>query len=301
MLTVKDLRELRELRARKPEAIREAALKRNRRQLVDATGKIMILAVDHPARGALRVGVRDMAMADRTDVLDRLVTALSRPGVDGVLGTPDILEDLLLLGALEGKLAIGSMNRGGLQGAAFELDDRFTAYNAEAIAESRLDGGKMLLRVDLDDPGTVKTLEACGRAVTDLARNGLMAMVEPFVSRRKDGKVQNILTPEAVIRSIAIAQGLGATSAYTWLKLPVVADMESVVAATTLPVVLLGGEPDDDADESFRRWQRALALPGVRGLVVGRSLIWPNDDDVVSAVDTAARMVHPELFEEVLQ
>lgn len=301
MLTEKDLGELRELRARKPEAIREAALKRRRREVIRATGKIMILAVDHPARGALRVGARDMAMADRTDLLNRLVMALSRPGVDGVLGTPDILEDLLLLGALEEKLAIGSMNRGGLQGAAFELDDRFTAYNAQAIAEARLDGGKMLLRVDLDDPGTATTLESCGRAVTDLARNGLMAMVEPFVSRRTDGKVHNILTPEAVIKSIAIAQGLGATSAYTWLKLPVVDDMESVVAATTLPVVLLGGEPGDDADESYRRWQKTLDLPGVRGLVVGRSLIWPNDEDVVGAVDTAARMVHPELCEEVVQ
>ena len=51
-----------------------------------------------------------------------------------MLGTPDILEDLLLLGALEDKVVIGSMNRGGLQGAVFELDDRFTAYDAAAIA-----------------------------------------------------------------------------------------------------------------------------------------------------------------------
>ena len=69
-------------------------------------------------------------MASRSDLLDRLVTALARPGVDGVLGTPDILDDLLLLGALDGKVVIGSMNRGGLQGASFELDDRFTGLHA---------------------------------------------------------------------------------------------------------------------------------------------------------------------------
>ena len=93
-------------------------------------------------------------MASRPDLLDRLLTALQRPGVDGVLGTPDILEDLLLLGALEDKVVIGSMNRGGLQGAAFELDDRFTAYrSAEEIAARRLDGGKMLTRIDLGRPG----------------------------------------------------------------------------------------------------------------------------------------------------
>ena len=32
------------------------------------------------------------------------------------------------MGALEDKVVIGSMNRGGLQGATFELDDRFTGY-----------------------------------------------------------------------------------------------------------------------------------------------------------------------------
>ena len=55
-------------------------------------------------------------MGNRISLLERLEAALARPGVDGLLASPDILEDLLLLGALEGKVAIGSMNRGGLQG-----------------------------------------------------------------------------------------------------------------------------------------------------------------------------------------
>ena len=86
-----------------------------------------------------------------------------------MLGTPDILDDLLLSGLLDDKVVIGSMNRGGLQGAVFELDDRFTAYDADTIAANGLDGGKMLTRIALDDPGTVATLEASGRAVTALA------------------------------------------------------------------------------------------------------------------------------------
>ena len=53
--------------------------------------------------------------------------------MDGVLGTADVLEDLLLLGALDGKIVIGSMNRGGLAGTVFEIDDRFTGYDAAAI------------------------------------------------------------------------------------------------------------------------------------------------------------------------
>ena len=59
------------------------------------------------------------------------------PGVDGVLGSPDVLEELALLGALDGKLAFGTMNRGGIMGARWELDDRMTAYDAEGIAQRR--------------------------------------------------------------------------------------------------------------------------------------------------------------------
>src|ERR1019366_3350772 len=60
------------------------------------------------------------------------------------------VEDLLLLGALDGKIVLGSMNRGGLRGAEFELDDRLTGYTASAITEMGFEGGKMLLRIDLD-------------------------------------------------------------------------------------------------------------------------------------------------------
>jgi DhnA family fructose-bisphosphate aldolase class Ia len=286
-----DLARVRELRAARPEAIAEAAAARRRRPLLGTDGRLMIVAADHPARGALGVRAVADAMADREDLLRRLVVALGRPGVDGVLGTPDVLEDLLLLGALEDKVVIGSMNRGGLQGAAFELDDRFTAYDAATIASMGFDGGKMLTRIDTADPGTVVTLEATGRAVSELAARKLMAMVEPFQSSRVDGRVVNDLSAAAVVRSVAIAGGLGVTSAYTWLKLPVVDDMATVMAATTLPSLLLGGDPSGHPDETYAKWRGALALPGVRGLVVGRALLYPPDGDVGGAVDAAVALV----------
>jgi len=130
-----DLRHLVETRVNRPQAIAEAAARR--RPVAadpDGHGKLMIIAADHPARGALRAGDRPMAMADRADLLERMSLALSRPGVDGVLGTADIIEDLLLLGALDDKVVVGSMNRGGLAGTAFEMDDRFTAYDATSMA-----------------------------------------------------------------------------------------------------------------------------------------------------------------------
>ncbi|HEY8456072.1 MAG TPA: aldolase [Actinopolymorphaceae bacterium] len=287
-----DLGRLAERRFSEPHAIREAYAARTRRPLVDASdSKLMIVAADHPARGALRAGKRPMAMADRADLLGRLLEALGRPGVDGVLAAPDVVEDLLLLGALEGKLVIGTMNRGGLPGTTFEVDDRFTAYDADSIARNRLDGGKLLLRIDPHDPRTADALERCARAVSALAAHELPAVVEPFFLRRVDGRIANDLDPDAVVTSAVVAAGLGDTSAHTWLKLPVVDEMERVAAATSLPVLLLGGDVPEEPQETYSRWEKALALPTVRGLVVGRTLLYPPDDDVAAAVDTAVGLL----------
>ncbi|WDV51855.1 deoxyribose-phosphate aldolase [Streptomyces coeruleorubidus] len=290
-----DVSALVHLRSHRPEAIAEAAARRPRRPLLNDNGRLMIVAADHPARGALGVGGRSMAMANRADLLERLCLALARPGVDGVLATADILDDLLLLGALDGKVVLGSMNRGGLQGARFELDDRFTGHRPEDIERLGFDAGKLLLRIDYDDPGSLTTLESTARAIDDMAARRLPVFVEPFISRRDEtGRLRNDLSAEAVTRSIAIASGLGGSSAYTWLKVPVTDnpdDMAEVMAASTLPAVLLGGEVGDDQDGAYEKWRGALQLPTVRGLVVGRSLLYPADGDVAAAVDTAVGLL----------
>ena len=112
-------------RVNDPGAIAAAAARRVKAaSLLGEHGRAMIIAADHPARGANGVGSDPIAMADRARLLDRLCTALERPGVTGVLATADILEDLLLLGVLDGKSVFGSMNRAGLAGSVFEIDDR---------------------------------------------------------------------------------------------------------------------------------------------------------------------------------
>ena len=275
-----------------PQRVQQAAAARRRPDsLLGATGRLLLVAADHPARGALRAGDRAFAMGDRPQLLDRLCTALSRPGVDGVLGTADVVDDLMLLGALEGKVVLGSMNRGGLAGTAFEIDDRFTGYSAAAIATAGLQGGKMLLRIDPADPSTSPTLQSCAEAVDALAARELLALIEPFICESVDGQVRNILTAEAAVRSATVAAGLGGTSAYTWLKLPVVPEMEQVLAATTLPVVLLGGEVAVDSAAQRDTWRKALAYPSAVGLVVGRSLLYPPDGDVAAAVDATVELM----------
>jgi DhnA family fructose-bisphosphate aldolase class Ia len=290
-----DFARLREIRATDPGAIERAHQERRRRPVLREDGRLFIVAADHPARGALGIGADPLAMADRYTLLERLAEALSHPGVDGVLGTAEILDDLALLGLLDDRIVVASMNRGGLRGSRFEMDDRFTAIDAAGARRVGADMTKALVRVDLDDPLTVPTLEATARAVTECAAADLPIMIEPFMSRRVGDRIVNDLSTDAVIHSVAIAAGLGATSSHSWLKLPVVDDMEQVMAATTLPTLLLGGDAGPDPDETFSRWEQALALPGVRGLTVGRTLLYPPDGDVAAAVDQAARLVHTDL------
>lgn len=293
LITDERFRELTDHRARQPGLVAERAAVRRRRPLLGDDGRLVLIAADHPARRIFRVGAAAHAMADRRDLLERTVVALRRPGVDGLLATPDILEDLLLLDELDGKVLIGSMNRGGLTGSAWELDDRFTAYDADRIDALGLDGGKMLLRLDLDDRGTLETIDGCARAVTALAERGRIAMVEPLPAFRDPaGKVWISDDPDELVAAVAVGSALGATSAYTWLKLPAPTDPARMLAATTLPTLLLGGDPGADAARVFAAWRDAMTYPQVRGLVAGRSLLYPGDGDVARAVDAAVDIVH---------
>ncbi|MGV9664490.1 Cgl0159 family (beta/alpha)8-fold protein [Nocardia niigatensis] len=284
--------ELLQTRATDPEAVRRAYADRRRRpNLLSDRGTLFLVAADHPARGALGVGADRTAMADRRTLLERLLIALDNPAVDGVLGSPDIVEELLLLDAVHEKIVIGSMNRGGLAGADWEIDDRFTGYDAESLVKFRLDGGKMLLRLVDSDPGTIPTLEACARAVSELAEHGLMAMVEPLpYARDASGTLTMHKDAAALQRAITVASGLGVTSAYTWLKIPAPEDV-SVLDATTLPVVVLGGAPSGDPESDLASWGSALRHDVARGLVVGRSLLYPPDGNVAGAVHAAAQVL----------
>ena len=277
-------------RAHDPEAV-ASALQNRKRQRIDPLRKLFLIAADHPARGVLAAAGDPRAMADRGDLLTRLETALAHPDVDGILATADIIDDLALDGRLDEMVVFGSMNRGGLAGSTFELDDRFTGYTAAGIARAGLNGGKMMLRVADSDSGTLRTMEACAHAIDELAALGLHAMIEVFASRTVDGKTSNDLSLDATMRAIAITSGLGSSSAHVWLKLPVVEEQERLLSATTLPVVLLGGDPGTDRDATYAKWARSMELPQVRGLVAGRTLLYPPDGDVRAAVDAAAQIV----------
>lgn len=287
---------LMEARVFDPDSLRSALLGRARRTVAGHDGRLLILAADHTARGMLAASGDPLAVADRYTLLDRLVRSLAEPGVDGVLASADILEELAWLGALDGRLAIGTMNRGGIIGADWELDDRMTAYDADHVESCGLDGGKVLLRIDDTDPGVARTIESVASVVTQLADRRLMCMVEPL-PYLKDPSGRAVLDPsdERLIKVVAIASGLGSSSGYTWLKIPGSDRMREVAGATSMPVLMLGGDPGADAERTFDRWADAMLEPNVRGLVAGRALLYPQAESPEAAVRRAAAIVHPSV------
>jgi hypothetical protein len=291
-LTDEQFGELLDVRVRRPHLIAKAYANRKRRSELTRDGVLFIVATDHTARAMVGLGDDPYAMADRRSMLDRLLIALENPRVDGVLASADIMDDLVMLGALEDRVAVGTMNRGGLAGASWELDDRFTAYDASHLVRSNLDAGKMLLRLDYNDPGTVPTLAAAAQAVQELNDQQIMAMVEPIPYTKNDaGQAIWDNDPLRLVQAVGVSAALGGSSAYTWLKIQATADIERVAQVTTQPLLILGGAPGPDPHATFASWEHALAQQTVRGLVVGRALIYPADGDVEAAVGRAAELV----------
>ena len=82
------------MRVHAPDKIAAAHAARRRRQSLTRDGMLFIVAADHTA-GMVALGDDLLAMANRRVMLERLLTALDNPRVDGVLASADIMDDLV--------------------------------------------------------------------------------------------------------------------------------------------------------------------------------------------------------------
>jgi hypothetical protein len=297
------LARLTDTRVTDPEFAWRAAQVRFRRDHLAPGGKLNILAADHPARNVTKVGQEPLAMADRGDYLARILRVLCSERVDGIMATMDILEDLLsidgfLRGAgapalLDGRLLIASLNRGGLLGSSWELDDPVTGATPATCQEWRLDGAKLLLRVDESEPASLKTLLASAQAINQSNALRLPMFLEPLpVTKTEKGYVV-VKNAQALARLAGVASALGDSSRYLWLKLPYCEAYETVARSTTLPILLLGGESAGDPSPFLGQLESAMAAgPNVRGALVGRNVLYPGDEDPLAMAEAAGGIVH---------
>jgi hypothetical protein len=305
--------EITEIRVHHPEVIEREAKRRRKRVKLTVDGKLALVAADHAGRGVTKIRDDQLAMGDRYQLIARVRRLLEDSNLDGILATSDLLEELLILshlerrekgeGFLDDRVLVGSMNRGGLSGTAFEMDDTFTGISAERLAELRCDGGKMLYRLDPEDSASGHTIAACANAVNSLRRHRLAAFVEALEVRHGTDGYHTIQDSAALIRHCGIAAALGDSSAHLWLKLPYSGDFGRVCRATTLPILLLGGPARESPIETLRDFAAGLGSGRrVRGAVIGRNLLFPLDRDPLPMCRALTAMIHRgATFDEAVQ
>jgi sugar phosphate isomerase/epimerase/DhnA family fructose-bisphosphate aldolase class Ia len=300
--------EITDLRVRQPDLIREELAKRKRRETLAPDGRLVILAADHPARGVTRVGASPAAMGHRLDYLGRIVRVLAGSSIDGLMATSDLIDEVVLVNYiakqrgkpsfLDGKVLIGSMNRTGLAGTEHEMMDRTSSYmTGKRIKEMHLDGAKLLWRWvpsgEKNDRYALETLERVAKAVEELADLNLPAFVEPLPVIRTETGYKTDHGTDNIIKAIGIASGLGHYTGRVWLKIPYCADFARVAKATTMPVLLLGGESTGRPSGTIEDFVRGMgAGPNIRGALVGRNVLFCGEDDPAAIAEAINLVVH---------
>lgn len=295
-----------EMRVSRPSIVQAEAMGRKKRHSITRDGKLTILACDHPARRVTSVGDDPFKMANRLQYLGRIVRILAASEFDGVMATTDVIEDLFIanylvrLGGgpsfLDEKVILGCMNRGGLAGTVFEMDDRMTSFSAESIARLGLDGAKIMFRLEPDSADSLACIDYCAQAITAMNSYGLPTFIEPLPQKKEGGKYKTLKDAKELARIAGVASALGDSSVYTWLKLPYAANYDLVADSTTLPILMLGGEALGEPTPVLREFAEGMkAGANVRGALVGRNMLFPGDDDPMAVAMAVQRIVHDGL------
>ena len=296
-------------RVEQAEAIMEHAKNRLRRKKLTKDGKLIILATDHPGRRVTAMREDPIGMGDRHQYLGRVLRVITDEQFDGVMCTPDMMEEIFIVdylykqktdtSFLDDKVLVGCMNRGGHAGSQFEMEDGYTSYSASKLKQMNMDGGKLMYRLDPADHGSLITIRETADAINELSRLNLYSFLEPVTVEGKDKKYSFKSDIETLVRDAGAAAALGETSLYTWLKLSYNENFERVARATTLPILLLGGAAKDSPYETIVNFEKAMkAAPNVRGAMVGRNVTFVKDEDPRVVASEIAKIVHENYSSE---
>lgn len=292
-----------EARVEETDAIIEHAKKRKRRHKLTKDGKLILIAADHPGRRVTSLREDPIGMGDRFEYLGRVLRVITDPEFDGVMATTDFVEDILVVdylykkktgeSFLDGKVIIGSMNRGGHAGSLYEMEDAFTSFTAQSLKNMNLDGGKLMYRLQPSDHGSLITIRECANAITELSRLGLHVFVEPATVEGLDKNYAFKTDLETLVKDVGAAAALGETSLYTWLKISYNKNFERVARATTLPILLLGGAAKESPVDTITSFEHAMrSAPNVRGAMVGRNVTFVQNDDPRAVALSISEIIH---------
>jgi len=168
-----------------------------------------------------------------------------------------------------------------------------TGASPQTCVDWRLDGAKVLLRLCLGDAGSLKTLVAAAEAITCMNAYSLPTFLEALPAVKTETGCQIQKSRKALASAVSIAAALGDSSRYLWLKLPYCDEYQVVARATSLPILILGGESNADAAAFLNRIAAAMtAGSNVRGAMVGRTLLYPGSRDPLAVAEAVGAIVH---------
>ena len=292
-----------EVRVSKPELLTTAADRRSKPEELTYDGKLTLLVADQPGRRLTMAGSDPLAMGNRYEFLGRIVRVLGTE-FDGLIATMDVIEELLIIdqltvaaGAdsfLDDTLLIASVNNGGLQGSAWELNNRPSSFSTDSLAHLRLDGIKLTWRVDLQDKDAGQTLDDCAQVMEDAARADLPIFFEALPVRKVPQGYETVLTAGELVKLAGVVPALGGSSDNLWLITPPGEDFRQVARATTLPLLLMGDElPVEPAALLDAIAAGLKAGANVRGVTVGRSVLFAaNAEDPAAIAHAIESLVH---------
>ena len=242
----------------------------------------LILAADHRARAVLTT-------ENWHEFSGSLAKAL--PFCDGILATAQPLEGLASSGHITAlHRTYLSINRTGLAGSAFELDDRLVASVGRAASDG-WSGVKHMTRIDMDQPVTAAALELLGQVLEQAKAAGIDALIEPLLW--SDGRIRR--DTDSIVLASVVAHDIGAPV----IKVPVPAlspgaerqrAVARVVASVSVPVLFLGGPRSDERREKVLEEVRDVMEGGAAGMAMGRTLY--QDPDPAEMASLVHDLVH---------
>lgn len=247
----------------------------------DASGRTVIVAVDHGQDHGVQPGLENMGAT---------LAALREAGPDALLLRPSMLKRYhrLLQGKGAPALIVGLDSRwtqtvplGPELGEEHEL-----LVSVEEAARLGADAVKILLIFGRNDIGVhAKNVKAVAKVIEASEKAGIPVMVEPTLWGLGIPKeAQN--DPERVPHIARIAFELGADI----LKLPYAPGVfGEITEALPVPITILGG-PKADSESAFWAMVEQAVSEGVRGVAFGRN-VW-QAADVRKQVERLKAIVH---------
>lgn len=264
--------------------------------------RLVFAAADHNARMINEYKGNLIGLSNRREYLTRLIRMLQSDQIDGIEAAPDIIEELIIANRLqreggkreflEGKMLVGTVNRGGLKNTVWEMDDLPLGFTVDRIKKLNMDGVKFMLRINPSDERSKNTLRYCAEAVNEAEKYSLPVFIEALYVETEGERFVLKTDSESLCKVIGVVGALGCTGANKWLEIPLNPEYQIPTAATTCPVLVVPDEIENEPVEVVKEYTKEIGISdNICGILLGRNVMY-NTEDPLPIAEAIADVWH---------